>query len=381
MPASSERPGYLGHDDIDLRHAENNIVGRKRSAWNKGLPVPDSVKMKLSASMKERWKDPEYRESVSAAMQGKPAWNKGKHLSMETREKMRQAKLNHTVSKETRQKMSEARKGKSLDPEAASLVSQKLKGVPKSEEHKENIASAMRKRHAAIRVLTAVESVYENTEAGARDSVAAVGKRQIYSAKKQATSQVLSEFKAELREYRALQDELSPWTQAFVNRHDRKPSMADVERTGISWLVTRYKRYVLLRERLFHQTSILRKKIGTEETTSALGAREGKTNASINKINANGPTVEELSQNVSRLQVAAQYKFQKALQEKSKESIHKNDNAASDEDLELHLSASTNAAPRVKEALKAAMEYRKTKAAETKSAAMAAAAAAQRKKF
>ena len=37
---------------------------------------------------------------------------------------------------------------------------------------------------------------------------------------------------AELREFRALQGELAPWTAAFRDKHARKPRLADVEGTG-----------------------------------------------------------------------------------------------------------------------------------------------------
>lgn len=45
-------------------------------------------------------------------------------------------------------------------------------------------------------------------------------------------SQIMTAYKAELREYRLLQEELGPWTQAFKAQHGRKPTLADVERTG-----------------------------------------------------------------------------------------------------------------------------------------------------
>jgi len=334
-----------------------------RTAWNKGVPVSEEVKVKLSERMKEKWQDPEYRDAVSTSLQGREAWNKGKTLSPETRRKMSEAKMNHPVSKETRRKMSEARKGKPLDPKAASLVSEKLKGVPKSEEHRENIAAAMRKRHAAIRVLNAVESVYETTgEHSSKTDLSNMGKKKINSAYKQATSQVLGEFKAELREYRALQEELSPWTEAYVNRHGTKPSMSDVERTGISWLVTRYKRYVLLRERLFTQTHLLRRKLDHASQDPVKGADFHE------KQNANRKSINEMAGHASRLQAAAKYKMDKALKSTSSDDSH---------DSKSHqIDAGTKAPPRVREALQAAMDYRKKKAQETKTAAMMAAAAA-----
>jgi hypothetical protein len=351
--------------------------GARRTAWNKGTTVPEDVRLKVSHSMKEKWKDPEYRDAVRSSLQGREAWNKGKAPSVETRQKMSEAKMNHTVSKETRRKMSESHKGKTLDPKSAALVSEKLKGVPKSEEHKENIAAAMRKRHAAIRVLSAVESVY-NQESSDESStgLSNLGKKQLNSARKQATSQVLGEFKAELREYRALQDELSPWNEAFVNRHGRKPSMADVERTGISWLVTRYKRYVLLRERIFAQTHLLRRKMDNASKMDT---------AVPEKQNANRKSIGEMTEQTSRLQAAAKYKLEKAMksQRQADASISSSDDEESpkSKDISRYMDGLGDKTPtRVRHALQSAIEYRKQKAQETKSAAMAAAEAAKLKR-
>jgi hypothetical protein len=44
-------------------------------------------------------------------------------------------------------------------------------------------------------------------------------------------SVVLGTYKSELREFRALQEELQPWTAAFRAKNDRKPCLADVEST------------------------------------------------------------------------------------------------------------------------------------------------------
>jgi hypothetical protein len=44
---------------------------------------------------------------------------------------------------------------------------------------------------------------------------------------------VLATYRNQLREYRALQEELTPWTHAFQQRHGRKPRLADVEHTGM----------------------------------------------------------------------------------------------------------------------------------------------------
>ena len=49
---------------------------------------------------------------------------------------------------------------------------------------------------------------------------------------RQATNEaVVEEFVGQLRQFRALQQELAPWTEAFRAQHGRKPRLEDVERT------------------------------------------------------------------------------------------------------------------------------------------------------
>ena len=43
----------------------------------------------------------------------------------------------------------------------------------------------------------------------------------------------MQSYVAQLREFRGLQEELAPWTQAFSAKHGRKPCIADVEATGV----------------------------------------------------------------------------------------------------------------------------------------------------
>jgi len=354
----SRYAGRPGDSDVGDSEAGKGSATPKRTAWNKGVPIREDVREKVSRAMVDKWQDPEYRSSVESSLRGKEAWNKGMSPSEATRKKMSEAKMNHSVSRETRRKMSESHKGKTLDDAACRKVSEKLQGVPKTQEHRAKIAAAMRKRHAAIRVLNAVESVYDMESSDDDSDLTNVGKRQANSAKRLATSQVLGEFKAELREYRALQDELSPWNDAFINRHGRKPSMGDVERTGISWLVTRYKRYVLLRERLFTQTHLLRRKLDNAKLADTTGSGVAQ------KQNANRKSVEQMSEQASKLQAAAQYRQDKSVRDKDK-----------DKDRMPNITNinSTQGNPRVKAALQKAFEYRKQKAEDTKTAALEAA--------
>jgi hypothetical protein len=349
----------------------------------------DSTRRKMSEGLKEKWQDPEHRAAVSAALQGRPPWNKGRAASEETREKMRAAKLNHHVSRATRQKMADARRGRALPPEAAALVSAALSGRPKSEEHKRSIAATQRKRHAAIRVLRAVEAVYESSSSSAGEGEGAGGDGAAArparppplgvlpaaagGPRRAAKSQFLGAFKAELREYRALQQELSPWNEAFVERHGRRPTMVDVQRTGIDWLVARYKQYVVLRERLFSDTSVLRAKLGAPDG----GGRPAGPALGDGPINANGPTFAARAAVASRFSAAMEYK-----QGKQGAAPPPPPGVGLDgpEEAAAVTTASTSGAKvpsRVRTAMQAAQEYRNAKAAGMKAAAGAAAAAAK----
>lgn len=402
-----------------------------RVAWNKGIPVSEAARDKMSRGMKNKWKDPEYRAHMSSSLKGKPAWNKGRRMSDETREKMRQAKLNHPVSRETRQKMSLARRGKSLSPEAAERVSAQLTGKPKSDEHKAAIAATQRRRHAAIRVLHAVENVYKGSETSGELSgeFGVVGggshgggtKPSHQSPKtcpprsaRLKTDKILDAFKTELREYRALQEELSPWTKAFQERHGRKPTMLDVQRTGIEWLVSRYKQYIILRDRLFNETSILRSRLTEDgrQSTAVPGNVQATLPQSLSMpksmtpTNANGPTPLARSSMATRVASALSYKakhFQTAVpmpavaqntdsevnkeeeeeEEEEEEHVSEKKERVSNECNESNPGAPSIQAvaklqasgvnPRVKAAMMAAMEYRKRKAYVTKTRAEAAA--------
>jgi group I intron endonuclease len=79
------------------------------------------VKAKISQSMKEVWKDPEYRANYSKVRGAIPSNRKGAKLSDETKEKIRQANLGKNNpnygkprSKKTREKISMAQ-GKTYD--------------------------------------------------------------------------------------------------------------------------------------------------------------------------------------------------------------------------------------------------------------------------
>ena len=69
----------------------------------------------------------EAMKEVAEAMKGKPAPNKGKHFSEETRKKLSEAKKN--MSAETKKKMSESGKGKKMSEESKKKMSEAKKGM------------------------------------------------------------------------------------------------------------------------------------------------------------------------------------------------------------------------------------------------------------
>jgi hypothetical protein len=372
--------------------------------------MPEAARMKLSELQKKRWQDPQFRATVTNSMKGKVAWNKGRPTSEETKEKMRLAKLNRPHSRATRQKMSLAREGKPLSPKAAALVSLKLTGKPKSEEHKAAIAAGQRRRFAAVRVLKAVEAVYESSAADGTGGGGGGTVPRGTAAMKRERSQALNAFKAELREYRALQEELSPWTNAFQERHGRKPTTIDVQNTGIGWLISRFKQYILLRERIFNESTVLRSRIESG-SNGGLGdgyGSDGNSTPSTSSLptgngptNANGPTAGARSAVASRVAIAMQYKMKKQAEEKQLQAADQNNRASMDaavagmssiEEEQQQPRAASFAAdpaiatpkfvsaaatpPRVRQAMQAAMDYRKSKAAAVKAKAEAAAVSA-----
>lgn len=70
----------------------------------------------------------ESRKKMSEARKGKPSWNKGKHLSAETCQKLSEAHKGKHHSAETRKKIAEARKSKNHSAETRKKMSEAHKG-------------------------------------------------------------------------------------------------------------------------------------------------------------------------------------------------------------------------------------------------------------
>ena len=75
------------------------------------------------------------------------------------------------------------------------------------------------------------------------------------------SSVTVAKFTNELARYKRLRADLEEWSNAFSEKYRRRPTLKDVERTGIDFLVENFKEYVELRDKLMGQTPHLRGQI------------------------------------------------------------------------------------------------------------------------
>lgn len=92
--------------------------------------------------------------------QGRSTWNAGRPHDEGTRAKMAEAKLGKPKPLATRKRMAAAALGHPVSAEVRAEVGERFRGQPKSAEHRSKLAAVARRRHAATRVLRAVEAVY-----------------------------------------------------------------------------------------------------------------------------------------------------------------------------------------------------------------------------
>lgn len=206
-------------------------------AWNKGVPHSETHRKRISMKLTQKWKDPEFKRSVSEsltvggtpptlctlradvaslppqstrpaagqrlhgplprlpqraggcltaalllppspwrpAVQGKQAWNAGQAHDADTVRKMSEAKLGRRQPLATRKRMSQAAMGRSMGEDARAAVGDRFRGQPKSPEHRSKLAAMARRRHAATRVLRAVEAVYSAASAAPGGGTPAAG--------------------------------------------------------------------------------------------------------------------------------------------------------------------------------------------------------------
>ncbi|KAK9812292.1 hypothetical protein WJX73_010370 [Symbiochloris irregularis] len=405
-------------DDISTQAASSRRCSKSSTPQISAPPISAAEaarRQKISITMQQRWQSTalDLRGTLRLKMKGKEPWNKGRQMSDETRQKMSAAKLARRHSATTRAQMSKSHMGLPQPESKGVLISSKLIDRPKSQRHREAIATAQRRRLAAHRVLQAIEAVHRHSDvtglAGAvrcarTNAVMVPGLPAAHE--KQSRAQVLDGFQGLLHEFRSLQQELGPWTAAFQEQHARKPRMTDVEKTGIPWLESKYKQYIVMRERVLTETQALRDKLLQAVPDMPLQSGQQRGDASsVEKTNAN---------RVGATSTAAATRMASALAYRSSKlaSAHPPAPPAStviptstvppsaadtpaaavsqDHPVSQTATSTTNsqpqrgvpvpnhgAAPRVRTALMAAAEYRRKKVEETVAAAQSAADSAR----
>ena len=124
----------------DIRY--NNCYGSRLervSKSMKGKIFTDEHKRKLSEVGKGRKHTEESKQKMSESHKGDKNYWYGKHLSEETKQKMRKPK-----SEETKRKLSESHKGKKLSDEHKRKLSEVGKGRKHTEESKQKMSKALK---------------------------------------------------------------------------------------------------------------------------------------------------------------------------------------------------------------------------------------------
>ena len=114
------------------RKLSNSLKGKPAS--NKGIPMSEEQKKKLSDVHKGKKLSEEHKKKISDSHSGEKHPMFGKHLSEETKRKISSSHKGKKLSEETKKKLSNTLKGKPAPN----------KGVPMSEEQKKKISSSLK---------------------------------------------------------------------------------------------------------------------------------------------------------------------------------------------------------------------------------------------
>lgn len=169
-----------GNDGGIGAHNPTPETRAKTGAKRRGQQHSEEARAKMSASQKRRMQDPVEREKNAARLRAnRPrTTTKGRNMTPEQRQRISEAQMGRVLSAEHRAKISAANKGRKPTPEAVergrqanlgrratpetrAKQSAAHAGKPFSEEHKANLAEALRRAWARRKVV--LESLDEQT--------------------------------------------------------------------------------------------------------------------------------------------------------------------------------------------------------------------------
>lgn len=73
----------------------------------------------------------------------------------------------------------------------------------------------------------------------------------------------VAQFKDDLRRFRLVREEVEAWSDGFKIEHQRRPTMSDIRRSQIPWLIEKFEEYSMLRRNLLTNAPNLRGALGT----------------------------------------------------------------------------------------------------------------------
>lgn len=130
---------YETHEDLDKAEIEAiKLYDSYKNGYNSTLGGNGSSGYAHKDSTKNK---------ISQALKGRPSPHKGKHMSEETKEKLRQAHTGKKLSEETIEKLRQAHIGKKLSEETKAKLRRAMTGIKRSEETIEKMRQANIGRH------------------------------------------------------------------------------------------------------------------------------------------------------------------------------------------------------------------------------------------
>ena len=252
VSAASEVVG--GTPGTSTEGAATGTLGSGRP-WNKGVAH-----------------SPEVRARIGAARRGKAPWNKGKALSEEHRRKIGAAHEGRPLSSEHRQRIAKGMRRRPDDVLTGKKGGDTPAGAASTEAHEldefgrlqklllsaeletgivPNTESASTGRHAMQDASETQESALsqsDDVEENRNESMEPAGRA---SPEDEVEASSLDSVALDVQRFTRLRAELRAWSQLFARFHGgRRPSLADVRRTGSLEIINKFEMYLKLRERL-----------------------------------------------------------------------------------------------------------------------------------